>query len=119
MSSQDGREEGELTEYSGLETREDMTRLHVRGLPQGVTAKDVAQRFSPFGNVTVLEFVLCKHPERPQAPGASIVATPPFREDSTVHDCRFAYVELQPRDESTLARCISMVNSFSAVQIKF
>ena len=69
-------------------------RLYVGGLPPDITPLDVEGRFKPFGAVASCELVPSKGPGAD--PGA----------------CRgFAYVEFQPKDDASLARCLSLVSA--------
>jgi RNA recognition motif-containing protein len=71
-------------------------RLYVGGLPGEVSKEQLAQRFQPFGAVAAVQLV----PEKPGTPAASRPSKP----------CRgFAYVQLVPKDEAALHRCLSMV----------
>jgi RNA recognition motif-containing protein len=67
-------------------------RLYVGGLPPDISAADVIGRFTTFGNVSSCELVPSKGLQG--APGT----------------CRgFAYVDLQPKDDHAVARCLSLV----------
>lgn len=78
-----------------IDTMHQMVRLYVGGLPQDIKKEDVAARFVSFGTVGACELSLPKNIE----PAGRSTAT-----------CRgFAYVELQPKDEVSLARCLSLV----------
>lgn len=69
-----------------------MVRLYVGGLPSEIAAKDVIGRFAPFGSVG----------------GCELVATKGL--DAAPRVCRgFAYVDMQPKDEISLKRCLSLV----------
>lgn len=68
-------------------------RIYIGGLTPDITDSDVAGRFKPFGDVLSCEIIKSK------AVGA----------DPT--SCRgFAYVTLQPKDEVSLARMLSLVS---------
>jgi hypothetical protein len=67
-------------------------RLYVGGLPPDISAADVIGRFTTFGSVSSCELVPSKGLQG--APGT----------------CRgFAYVDLQPKDDHSVARCLSLV----------
>ena len=71
-------------------------RLYVGGLPHDVTSEQLAQRFQPFGSVGVVQLV-------PDKSGTVPAGSP-------LEPCRgFAYVQLAPKDETALHRCLSMV----------
>lgn len=87
-------------------------RLCVRGLPPGTTPAELAQRFVSFGDVTACEFVAAKRPEAAaQSPPPPVLLAPPWPDTTPLPDCRCAYVELAARDESALARCLSLVRT--------
>lgn len=70
-------------------------RLYVGGLPPDIQEKDVIGRFTSFGAVSSCELSQPKNVD-PAAP-------PPT--------CRgFAYVEMIPKDETSLGRCLSLVS---------
>lgn len=72
------------------------TRLFVGGLPHDIRPEQIAQRFQSFGTVQSVELV-------PEKEG-SVHAGP------TLKQCRgFAFVQLNPKDDAALHRCISMV----------
>ena len=72
-------------------------RLYVGGLPGEVTSEQLAQRFQPFGSVGAVQLV-------PAKLGTMPAGSPP-------NACRgFAYVQLAPKDEAALHRCLSMVS---------
>lgn len=70
-----------------------MVRLFVGGLPQGVTADDLRQRFRPFGEVQ-----------------ECVIAPPKVYGPDAVFPRSFGHVELLPQDEAALRRCISAYN---------
>jgi len=71
-------------------------RLYVGGLPTDITARDVEGRFASFGSVAGCEVVPAKGLDA--ADGA----------------CRgFAYVDFTPKDDASLARCLSLVSGRS------
>ncbi len=71
-------------------------RLYVGGLPADITAEAIAQRFAPFGKVISSELVPAK------CSGIGIASQP--------GTCRgFAYVSLQPKDATSVSRCLSLV----------
>ena len=73
-----------------------MVRLYVGGLPADVTAEQLAERFAPFGRVEGADLAA------PQADGCAAL------KDAS---CRgFGYVELEPKDEAALRRCLSTVS---------
>jgi hypothetical protein len=69
-----------------------MVRLFVGGLPPGIAPDDLRQRFAPFGEVTE----------------CSIAPPKIYNGDSFPRD--FGHVELQPKDEAALRKCISVYN---------
>ena len=72
-----------------------MVRLYVGGLPADVTAEQLAERFAPFGRVEGADLAA------PQTDGCAAL------KDAS---CRgFGYVELDPKDEAALRRCLSTV----------
>ena len=72
-----------------------MVRLYVGGLPADVTAEQLAERFAPFGRVEGADLAA------PQADGCAALKGA---------SCRgFGYVELEPKDEAALRRCLSTV----------
>ena len=72
-------------------------RLWLSGLPGTVSSSQVGQRFESFGKVESVELI----PEKNGTMSAS----------SPLQPCRgFAYVQLSPKDEASLRRCISMVS---------
>ncbi len=71
-----------------------MVRLYVGGLPADIKQPELTARFTPFGQVAGCEVV----------PAKGLDATPGC--------CRgFAYVDLTPKDEQALSRCLSLVRS--------
>ena len=79
------------------------TRLFVGGIDRDVTAQLLSSRFLPFGQVLSCEVV----PEKANGSGEGGAAV-------TVGDgklaCRgFAYVDLAPKDDAALHRCLSLV----------
>eukprot|EP00983_Pelagomonas_calceolata_P101447 1158699-Pelagomonas_calceolata.AAC.9 len=85
-----------------------MVRLYVRGLPDSNTSiQDVVARFASFGQVEACELVPRKQPETAGISKPSLVARPPWGA-TPVANCRFAYVEMEPKDDSSLARCLSV-----------
>ena len=80
----------------GLDPLTETTRLFVGGLPHDITPEQIAQRFQSFGSVQSVELV-------PEKEG-SVHAGP------TLKQCRgFAFVQLRPKDDAVLHRCMSMV----------
>ncbi|KIY91869.1 hypothetical protein MNEG_16095, partial [Monoraphidium neglectum] len=66
-------------------------RLFVGGLPPDITKRDVEGRFAPFGAVAGCDIV----------PSKGLGASP--------GECRgFAYVDFEPKDNASLARCLSL-----------
>ncbi|BDA43982.1 probable nucleolar protein 8 at N-terminal half [Coccomyxa sp. Obi] len=81
----------------GPDSLKEETRLYVGGLPHDVSPEQIAQRFQSFGTVQSVELV-------PEKKG-SVYAGP------TLKQCRgFAFVQLSPKDETALHRCVSMYN---------
>lgn len=77
-----------------------VVRLYVGGLPADTTADLLAQRFKPFGDVLGCEIVTEKPGWIPKQP---VPAGQPA-------GCRgFAYLNLQPKDDTSVARCLSLV----------
>lgn len=72
-------------------------RIFVSGLPPGVTAAELGARFTPFGEVT--DCILAQ-PKVYQAPDGSLAVFP--------RD--FGHVELRPKDDAALRKCISAYN---------
>lgn len=70
-----------------------MVRLFVGGLPAGCTSEDLRQRFQPFGEVTEVA-----------------IAPPKVYGRDAVFPRNFAHVELTPKDEASLRKCISAYN---------
>lgn len=74
-----------------------MVRLFVGGLPPGITQDEVRGRFVSFGAVSSCEVIPAK--------GAPV--TQP-------QQCRgFAYVDLDPKDDAALHKCLSLVRNFT------
>jgi hypothetical protein len=70
----------------------DQKRIYIGGLTPDISQDDVSGRFRPFGQVLSCEIIRAKGQEA----------------DSS--SCRgFAYVTLQPKDEASLARMLSLV----------
>lgn len=70
----------------------DHKRIYIGGLTPDISQDDVSSRFRPFGQVLSCEIIKAKGPAA----------------DS--NSCRgFAYVTLQPKDEVSLARMLSLV----------
>lgn len=75
-------------------------RLYVGGLPHDIRPEQLAQRFQPFGAVHAVELI----PEK----AGDVSGTHPLK------PCRgFAYVQLVPKDDTSLRRCVSMVTDTS------
>lgn len=92
-----------------IHNKKTMVRLYLRGLPEDCSILDVVGRFASFGEVEACELVPNKTPETlGTASRPSYIATPPFSA-TPIADCRFAYVEMQAKDDSSLARCLSLV----------
>lgn len=71
-------------------------RIYIGGLTATISQDDVAGRFKPFGDVLSCEIIKAK------AVGAD------------KNSCRgFAYVTLQPKDDASLARMLSLVGGSS------
>lgn len=72
-----------------------MVRLYVGGLPPDIKPNELSARFTPFGKVESCELI-------PPKSGWLFTAN---------DNCRgFAYVELTPKDEVSLSRCLSLVS---------
>jgi RNA recognition motif-containing protein len=69
-------------------------RLYVGGLPPDVREEELRARFTPFGVVTSCEIMPSKDPQAPSGVSRGM-----------------AYVELTPKDETSIARCLSLVRS--------
>ena len=69
-----------------------MVRLFVGGLPPGIGPDDLRQRFAPFGEVTECSIA------------------PPKVYNGVAFARDFGHVELQPKDEAALRKCISVYN---------
>ena len=68
-------------------------RIYIGGLTADVSQSDVSGRFKPFGHVLSTEIIKSK-----------AVGSDP-------NSCRgFAYVTLEPKDEASLARMLSLVS---------
>ena len=70
-----------------------MVRLYVGGLPAGITEEELRQRFLPFGEVTD-----CR------------IAPPKVYAGEASFPRNFGHVELQPKDEAALRKCLSAYN---------
>ena len=73
-----------------------MVRLFIGGVPADVEPPELQSRFSPFGMVRLCEYA------RPKG----IPGFPPIRRG-------FAHIELQPKDEAAIAKCLSVVRQYS------
>ena len=71
-----------------------MVRLFVGGVPPDVEPPELRSRFSPFGEVRLCEYA---KPKPEGYPGF-----PPVRRG-------FAYIELEPKDEAAISKCLSVV----------
>ena len=70
-------------------------RIYIGGLTPDISSNDVSGRFQPFGEVLDVQIVKAKK---------ELGADP--------NSCRgFAYVTLQPKDEASLSRMLSLVRS--------
>jgi hypothetical protein len=78
--------------------RSEGTRLHIDGLAPELTAKELATRFEPFGEVS--DPIIVR--ERVDASGAAYDEASPSR--------GFGYVTLRPRDDEQLALCLRTYN---------
>jgi RNA recognition motif-containing protein len=68
-------------------------RIYIGGLTPDISQNDVAGRFKPFGQVLSCEIIKAK------------------ASDADLNSCRgFAYVNMQPKDEASLARMLSLVS---------
>jgi hypothetical protein len=72
-----------------------MVRLFVAGLPPGCTVDDLKSLFSPFGEIVVSG---CR------------LAPPKVYPDGVVFNRDFAHVELLPKDDAALRKCIGAYN---------
>ncbi|GIL66106.1 hypothetical protein Vafri_19715 [Volvox africanus] len=82
-----------------------VVRLFLGGLPHDISAADLRSRFSPFGKVEAIEII----PPKDQTTTA--VAQTSFQTLSG-EKCRgFAYVELDPKDEASVHKCLSVYNN--------
>ena len=80
-----------------------LTRLFVGGIDRDVTAQLLSSRFLPFGKVLSCEVV----PEKASASGEGGAAVAVGNGKPA---CRgFAYVDLAPKDDAALHRCLSLV----------
>lgn len=73
-----------------------MVRLFVGGLPPSVHRSELEARFVPFGRVAASELAEPK--------GLSQASDGPAARG-------FAYVELEPKDEGAIAKCLSLVRA--------
>ena len=73
-----------------------MVRLFVGGLTQGITVEQLSGRFTPFGAVSACDLI----------PNKALA----FGDDSAASK-GFAYVDLDPKDEQQLDRCLSLVST--------
>lgn len=109
-----------------------MVRLFVGGLDDGVTEALLSSRFTSFGQVTACDVILRKdgdpryqlesrvpagagQPNTPRAadtgPEASGKPSAEKVPPAENRGCRgFAYVDLEPKDEAALHRCLSLVS---------
>jgi hypothetical protein len=98
----------------------DEVRLFVGGLPGDVTEPLLSSRFTPFGHVVACEIVAPKQSVVMMAQAAGLQpAQPRLSGPSTSTDaapgspelsCRgFAYVQLKPKDDASVGRCLSLV----------
>lgn len=72
-----------------------MVRLFVGGLAESVTAAELAERFTTFGNVTNCVVHRPKEDDPLRSPGSS---------------CRgFAHLDLEPANEPALRKCYAVV----------
>lgn len=76
-------------------------RIYIGGLTANISQSDVCGRFKPFGDVLETEIIKAK-----AAGGAD------------TSSCRgFAYVTLEPKDEASLARMLSLVRAHTHKQL--
>jgi hypothetical protein len=76
-----------------------MVRLYIGGIPPGITAEELAQRFVSFGAVAACEIA-------------------PAKEYSKLHACsppelyprNFGFVTLEPKDDQSLRRALQVYN---------
>jgi hypothetical protein len=73
----------------------DMVRLFVGGLSEDITSLDLSQRFLPFGVVENCEVLAPKDSDTFRA--------------SHAHCRGFGYLDLEPKDEPALRKCLSVV----------
>ncbi len=86
-----------------------MVRLFVGGIPSDVTAAELTQRFTPFGQVAACELVPSK--DTAAAPQQQEAHQHGAQQQPLFPPCRgFAYLELQPKDDVSLGRCLSLYN---------
>ena len=72
-----------------------MVRLFVGGLAEDITSEELSQRFCPFGVVENCEVISPKENDTFRGPTAQ---------------CRgFGYLTLEPKDEASLRKCLSVV----------
>lgn len=96
-----------------------MVRLYVSGLDAEVTQELLSGRFASFGTVTSCEIIRRKHndvseprlaPQLSSARRLPAAVTAAAEAAAKEAGCRgFAYVELDPRDDAALHRCLSTV----------
>ena len=73
-----------------------MVRLFVGGLAEDITSNELSQRFNPFGVVENCEVIPPKDNDTFRGPTAQ---------------CRgFGYLDLEPKDDASLRKCLSVVN---------
>jgi len=72
-----------------------MVRIFVGGIPPEVDPPELKSRFSPFGLVRHCEYA---KPKPQGCPGFS-----PIRRG-------FAYLEIEPKDEAAIAKCLTVVS---------
>ncbi len=77
-----------------------MVRLYVGGLSAEITSHDLSQRFQSFGEVANCEVMPPKDNDTFRPPTAQ---------------CRgFGFLDLEPKDESSLRKCLSVVSCYSS-----
>ncbi|GIM07483.1 hypothetical protein Vretimale_11605 [Volvox reticuliferus] len=83
-----------------------VVRLFLGGLPHDISAADLRSRFNPFGKVESIDII------PPKDNQITTAAVPTSTQTSNGPTCRgFAYIELDPKDEVSIHKCLSVYNN--------
>ena len=85
-----------------------LVRLYVGGIPADVTEQELTARFTSFGAVTACETIAAREGFPP--PSAAVSSSSVQHEAAGQLNRGFAYINLQPKDDHSVSKCLSLVS---------